>query len=182
MNGILIPETVLVKKDSISIGRFEITNMQFRAYKESFSFLTGQDNYPAVVSKKDAESYTKWLTQKTGQNYRLPNIEEGKKLHKLAQKVAIKENTLNVWAGYDLTRNDASILLKKVETLKSTLLKKVGKYNPTKIGDALIYDLGGNVAEYYNGGIYGYSAYDFYDNSDDSMVESKFVGFRVIKE
>ena len=75
------------------------------------------------------------------------------------------------------------MLKEKLEKELNTILyKKVGKKKPTKVGDAEIYDLGGNIAEYYDGGVYGYSAYDFYDANDDSMIDSDHVGIRVIKQ
>ncbi|MEH6405647.1 MAG: hypothetical protein V7767_00045, partial [Leeuwenhoekiella sp.] len=52
----------------------------------------------------------------------------------------------------------------------------------TKVENAAIFDLGGNVAEYAENGMYGYSAYDFYDTNDDSLQSSDHIGFRVIKE
>ena len=66
--------------------------------------------------------------------------------------------------------------------ITSTIFKKVGKNKLTKVGEAEVYDLGGNVAEYFENGIYGYSAYDFYDANNSNMIVSKYVGFRVIKE
>ena len=62
------------------------------------------------------------------------------------------------------------------------LILEAGRFKPTKIGDAEIYDLGGNVAEYFEGGIYGYSAYDYFDSGDNSEIKSDHVGIRVIKE
>ena len=94
-NGVLIPETLLIKKDSTSIGRFEVTNAQFKAFKPSFTYEAGIDNYPAEVSMQDAKAYVKWLSEKTGDTYRLPNAEEARKLHKQAYKIGAKELTLN---------------------------------------------------------------------------------------
>ncbi len=181
-NGILIPETVLIKKDSTSISTFEVTNAQFKAFKSSYTFDAGLDNYPVAVSKTDATAYTKWLSTTTKETYRLPNAKEAKALHKKAHKAAAKENTLNYWAGYAITKDEVPQWNKKLNALETTLFKKVGKKKSTKIGDANVYDLGGNVAEYYSDGIYGYSAYDFYDANDDSMVNSTHVGIRLIKE
>jgi formylglycine-generating enzyme required for sulfatase activity len=181
-NGVLIPETLLIKKDSTSIGRFEVTNAQFKAFKPSFNYEAGIDNYPAEVSMQDAKVYVKWLSDKTGDTYRLPNSEEAKKLHKQAHKVGAKELTLNYWAGYAITKDEVPMLREKLKELKTILYKKVGKKKPTKVGDAEVYDIGGNVAEYYDSGVYGYSAYDFYDVNDDSMIDSKHVGIRVIKQ
>jgi len=181
-NGVLIPETLLIKKDSTSIGRFEVTNAQFKAFKPSFAYEAGIDNYPVQVSMQEAKDYVKWLTEKTGETYRLPNAEEAKKLHKQAHKIGAKELTLNYWAGYDITKADVPLLEEKLKELHTILYKKVGKKKPTNVGEAVVYDLGGNIAEYYEDGIYGYSAYDFYDANDNRMINSKHVGIRVIKE
>ena len=181
-NEVLVPETIQIKKDSIAIGRFEVTNAQFKAFNASFNFDAGLDNYPAVVERTNAEAYVKWLSQKTGSTYRLPNASEGKIFHQKAHKIAAKENTLNYWAGYAITKDDIFDLRQKLKEVNTTLLKKVGKKNGVMIGDAMVYDLGGNVAEYFDGGIYGYSAYDFYDSHDDAMVKSSHVGFRVVKQ
>lgn len=181
-NGVLIPETLLIKKDSTSIGRFEVTNSQFKAFKSSFTYEAGIDNYPAEVSMQDAKAYVQWLSDKTGDTYRLPNDKEAKSLHKKAHKAAAKGLTLNYWAGYAITKDEVPMLREKLKELNTILYKKVGKKKPTKVGDAEIYDLGGNIAEYYDGGVYGYSAYDFYDANDDSMINSKHVGIRVIKD
>lgn len=181
-NGVLIPETLLIKKDSTSIGRFEVTNAQFKAFKPSFNYEAGIDNYPAEVSMQDAKDYVNWLSNKTGETYRLPNTKEAKSLHKQAHKIGAKELTLNYWAGYNITKAEVPMLEEKLKELNTILYKKVGKKKPTKVGNAEIYDLGGNIAEYYDNGVYGYSAYDFYDVNDDSMIKSKHVGIRVIKE
>ncbi len=181
-NGILIPETLSIKKDSTSIGRFEVTNAQFKAFKTNFTYDAGLDNYPVETSHADAQAYVKWLSKTTGDTYRLPNVKEAIILHKKARTVAIKENTLKYWAGYDIVKEDIPALLEKIKEVKAVLFKKVGKNKSVAVGDAQIYDLGGNIAEYFDTGIYGYSAYDFYDVNDDRMIESKHVGIRVIKE
>jgi formylglycine-generating enzyme required for sulfatase activity len=181
-NSKLIPETILIKKDSTSIGRFEVTNAQFKAYNTDFKYTIGQDNYPVTVSQEDAKNYVKWLSELTAKTYRLPNADEAKELHKSARKTAAKENTLNFWAGYDLVPSDYEQLKEKLKTLQRSLLKNVGNSKASKIGDAEVYDLGGNVAEYYAEGIYGYSAYDYVDKNDDSTVQSNYVGIRVIKD
>lgn len=181
-NNILIPETVLIKKDSTSIGRFEVTNAQYTVFNTDFKYNIGQDNHPAVVSLKNAQDYVNWLSNETGNTYRLPNEIEAKSLHKSARKVASKENTLNYWAGYNLVPSDYEKLKAKLKTIKASLLKQVGSFKSTKIGEADVYDIGGNVAEYYTNGIYGYSAYDYYDKNDDKKIQSNFAGIRLIKD
>jgi len=182
INEKLIPETNLTKKDSIEIGKFEVTNAQFKAFKADFNFNAGLDNYPAVVSKNDAENYVKWLTEITGNNYRLPNKDEAEKLQTLAHKAAAKENTLNYWTGYVITLDEVELFKEKIKGITTILFKKVGKNKTVKVGKAEVYDLGGNVAEHYSNGTYGYSAYDFYDASNPAMIKSNYVGIRVIKE
>ncbi|NLP59385.1 prolyl oligopeptidase family serine peptidase [Lutibacter sp. B1] len=177
----LIPETVSVKKDSIEIGKFEITNVQFQAFKNDFDFAEGKDNFPAIVTKTDAINYTNWLSELTGNTYRLPNIKEAEELQKEAVKIGSKENTLNYWAGYEITLDEVALFKTKLNEAKTSLIKKVGEFKAVKIGDAEIYDLGGNVSEYFENGIYGYSAYDFCDENSNN-TESSYVGFRVIKE
>lgn len=181
-NTILVPETVLVKKDSIAIGRFEVTNAQFKAFNSSYSYAAGMDNYPATMDKEAATNYVQWLSTTTGETYRLPSAKEAENLQKQAHKVAAKENTLNYWAGYAITIDEVPHFKQKLKEVKTHLFKKVGKFKSTKIGDAEIYDLGGNVAEYFDNGTYGYSAYDFYDVHTTKMVKSEYVGIRVVKE
>jgi dipeptidyl aminopeptidase/acylaminoacyl peptidase len=182
VNNTLIPETVLIKKDSTSIGRFELTNAQFKAYKSDYNYDDGHHNHPAVVSFQDANNYVNWLSQLTGKTYRLPTTDETKALQKSARKAAPKENILNYWAGYNLVPSDSEKLKEKLKTINTSLLKEVGLSKATKIGDAEVYDIGGNVAEYFTDGTYGYSAYDYFDINDNNHVKSNFVGLRVIKE
>jgi dipeptidyl aminopeptidase/acylaminoacyl peptidase len=182
VNNTLIPETVLIKKDSTSIGRFELTNAQFKAYKSDYNYDDGHHNHPAVVSFQDANNYVNWLSQLTGKTYRLPTTDETKALQKSARKAAPNENTLNYWAGYNLVPSDYELLKEKLKTINTSLLKEVGRSKATKIGAAEVYDIGGNVAEYFTDGTYGYSAYDYFDINDNNHVKSNFVGLRVIKE
>jgi len=182
VNGVLFPEVVALKKDSISIGRFEVTNAQYKAFKNDHSFKSGEDNFPVEVNKADALQYLAWLSEKSGIKYRLPNSKEGKALHQIARKVANKENTLNFWAGYPLTKEDVGPLMKKVNELKTTLLQSVGTRKGVKVGETFLYDVGGNLAEFAEEGTYGYSAYDFFDANQQKFSGQTHVGFRVVKE
>ncbi|WP_431158729.1 S9 family peptidase [Winogradskyella poriferorum] len=182
INGKLIPETVSVGKDSIAIGRFEITNAQYKSFKEDHKYDASHANYPVIVSLEEAQNYLAWLSNLTGDKYRLPNQKEGQSFHKTARKVAKNENTLNYWAGYDLIKSDFEKLKSKLATHDPNLIKEVGSFKASKIGEALVYDLGGNVAEYFQNGIFGYSAYDHADQNSEDMVKSNYVGIRVIRE
>lgn len=194
---LLIPEVVALKKDSIQVGRFEVTKSQFTfqlkenptALPENFWRSGDGVNMPVATTYDQAQAYCRWLSEKTGQRYRLPNAREAKALHEKAKAIATQENVLNAWAGYALTRDEVPLLLRKVDELKtSTLLKPVGSYKPVKVGQADVYDLGGNVAEWYmkddgTPGVYGYSAYDFVDAASPTpQTQPAHVGFRVVRE
>ena len=105
-------------------------------------------------------------------------------LHKKAKGLASRGNTLNHWAGYDITPEDMEMFKDKLTELKTSLVKEVGQHSPAKVGDAEIYDLGGNVAEYAaDGTTYGFSAYDYIDKHADSKNSNKrYVGFRIVKD
>jgi dipeptidyl aminopeptidase/acylaminoacyl peptidase len=186
VKGKLVPQTSAIKKDSTAIGIFEVTNAQVKALITDYSFTDGEDNKPAVgLSKEMIKKYIAELNSLTGNQYRLPDKDEAKALHKLAGKVAAKENTLTYWAGYDLTLTDATKLKEKIASSEKVLFTTCGSFKPVKVKDASIYDLGGNAAEYYMENdmlkSYGYSAYDFYDNTaPESVSEAKHCGFRLI--
>ena len=182
-NGALIPETVHSLEDSIGIGRFEVTNGQFKAFKNDHDFPKGWENYPAMVSFSEAQAYITWLNQKTGDNYRLPNSKEARAWHKLAVKQAKKENTLNYWAGYNIQKSDAIKLKAKLNDLKEGLIKIVGSHPPVKVAGVMIFDIGGNVSEFdQHGETYGYSAYDFVDTfQTDEPAHVQYTGFRVVR-
>jgi dipeptidyl aminopeptidase/acylaminoacyl peptidase len=183
--GILIPEVQPVKEDSIAIGCFEVTNAQFQAYDKNYSYPAGQDNYPARPTFAEAQNYMRWLEEKTGEPYRLPNKEEAKSWHQKAHKTGPKENTLQYWAGYEMTRTEVPLLREKLGELGAvTLVKEAGSFQPIKIGKATVYDLGGNVAEYaVDGSTYGYSAYDFVDPFSLVIKHPPgYTGFRVVKD
>lgn len=183
--GNLIPETIRIKEDSIAIGRFEVTNAQFAAYDENHSYPAVRANYPVTgISLEDAIAYTEWLSSLTGDIYRLPGSNEAASLHEQARKTAANENTLNYWAGYDITIDEVPALRMKLEELQHSLLKESGSYKGTRLGEALVYDLGGNAAEYSeNGSSYGYSAVSYVDERGEAKeAPASYTGFRVIKE
>ncbi len=184
-NDILIPQTQALKKDSIAIGVFEVTNAQYHVYDNNWDFAPALANHPVQgITLENAKAYTQWLSEKTGANYRLPNAEEAKALHKKAIKAAAKENTLNYLAGYELTYDDAADLKIKIAENDAELTKTVGSFKGVKMGSATIYDIGGNVTEWANdGSLIGYGATDFADSHEnDSSADKSKAGFRVVKE
>lgn len=184
-NGLLIPETVLLKSDSIAIGRFEVTNAQYAEFDKEHSYPSLNANHPVSgISLQQARNYATWLSEQTGDTYRLPNLEESEKLQEEAKKVAAKENTLNYWAGYDITIDEVPELRKKMEELQHSLIKEAGVFKAHEIEEALLYDLGGNVAEYNaSGNTYGYSAISLVDERGIAQSPPRaYIGFRLIKE
>jgi dipeptidyl aminopeptidase/acylaminoacyl peptidase len=177
----LIPETLTVKEDSIAIGRFEVTNAQYKSFNRRHRFPATEANHPVMgLNENQVEAYLTWLSKLTGNTYRLPNETEAEALHKQARKVAAQENSLNYWAGYKITADEVAALHEKISESKDGLIRAVGSFKATKVGEAEVYDLGGNVAEMAEGGAtYGYGAYDYVDPSEPAN-EPKLKGFRVI--
>ncbi len=175
------PETV--EAGDIAIGRFEITRAQFAAFRSSYSYPAGTEQYPANnISFDDAKGYCEWLSARTGQTYRLPTeIELGKML-----TASAKQNTLDEWAGYTVNVDDAAKLAASIKELgPGALLKPVGR--SAGDGDDPIYDLGGNVAEWVitddgEGRALGGSADRPVDARTDATAAADYTGFRVVRE
>jgi dipeptidyl aminopeptidase/acylaminoacyl peptidase len=142
--GKLIPETVPFGK--VRVGRFEVTQAQFAAFDPKRPLEAGHENYPVYgITFEEAKEYCRWLSNLTGETYRLPNEEEAAELYDQGEK---HENTLDHWAGYALGPDDAVRLRQKVAELKgrAPLLCEVGRFRG--VGEGPIFDLGGNVAEW----------------------------------
>lgn len=60
------------------IGYAPVTNAEYATFKPSFTYKSGQDNYPVVnISLQDAQAYCQWLTAQDNKHiYRLPSEEE----------------------------------------------------------------------------------------------------------
>jgi dipeptidyl aminopeptidase/acylaminoacyl peptidase len=158
----LIPETV--KRGDIEIGRFEITRAQFAAFNKDYAVDPGTDNFPANgVTFDQAQAYCKWLSDLTGETYRLPDEKEAADLY----KSRTGENTLDYWAGYAVNPDDAEKLQEKLKDLGegAPLLRPVGSFPPDvddkdspagssaeaaagSDANELVFDLDGNVAEW----------------------------------
>ncbi|MCY7352661.1 MAG: prolyl oligopeptidase family serine peptidase [Cytophagaceae bacterium] len=196
--GLTLPSVVSVKKDSIAFGQFEVTQAQLLSQKNGTKAeptnSREESNFPATnITFEQAQAYCQWLSEKTGQKYRLPNAREAKVLHEKAKTADVHENTLNYWAGYAPTLDEVPLLRQKIAEAKTSLLKSVGSFKAVKVGEADLYDLGGNVAEWYTKddgtpGTYGFSAYDLADATADwprnqhSQTSTGYIGFRVVRE
>ncbi len=144
--GTLIPE--VVPRSGIEIGRFEVTRAQYAAFDKTYKFDPGTENYPANgIPFEKAQAYAAWLSRLTGQMWRIPYENEVRALY----TTRTGENTLDYWAGYAPNPDDSARLQKKIAEFGSgaPLLTAVGTFRGEGgEGEELLYDLGGNVAEW----------------------------------
>lgn len=182
---VLVPE--VVKRGDIEVGRFEVTRAQYAAFDKSYKVDAGTESYPANgVTFNQAKAYCAWLSKQTGQTFRLPNESEVTSLYKDRSG----ENTLDYWAGYSLNPEDAEKLEDKIKMLpgNAPLLREVGMFSGQgEDGEELIFDLGGNVAEWViasdgSGKTLGGSA----DRPSDSKAryraaDTEYTGLRVVR-
>ncbi len=185
-NRLIVPE--IVEAAGLKVGRFEVTRAQYKAFKPDYELAPGTENHPANgVSFEDAVAYCRWLSDKTEQTYRLPTSDEMSKLIKLAKSNLANENNLERWVGYTPTPDEMAMLDAKIDELETTrlLIEDVGSMRPA--GDAGIYDLGGNVAEWAvngdKGEAMGLTAVSSRDKrSAHAEPRKAYIGFRVCIE
>jgi dipeptidyl aminopeptidase/acylaminoacyl peptidase len=182
--SLLIPE--VVKRNDLEMARFEVTRAQFAQSGNNVKGEPAAENYPANgITLEQAEAYAAWLSNTTGQKWRLPYEDEVKDLYGNREA----ENTLDYWAGYAPNPEDAARLREKAKQLNGTapLLKEVGNFRAQgKDDEEPIYDLGGNVAEWVltrdgKGKVIGGSADCPADPKSNCMPAPEYVGFRVIR-
>jgi dipeptidyl aminopeptidase/acylaminoacyl peptidase/formylglycine-generating enzyme required for sulfatase activity len=189
----LTPE--VVKRGELEIGRFEVTNFQFVPFllaggrdkaKPGEKEFARQSNFPVIAkSIEDVKSYAQWLSDKTGQQWRIPFEDEVKDLYANREG----ENTLDYWAGYAPNPEDAARLREKANELKgkAPLLKEVGSFRGQgKDDEEPIYDLGGNVAEWVltrdgKGKVIGGSADCPAAPEANCTPAPEYIGFRVVR-
>jgi dipeptidyl aminopeptidase/acylaminoacyl peptidase len=182
--SVLIPE--VVKRGDFEIGRFEVTRAQFAEFDKNYKFDPGTEDYPANgVPLDQAKAYAAWLTKSTGQRWRLPDESEVSGLYEKKDG----ENTLDYWAGYPVNPDDAERIAKKVTELpgNAPLLKPVGSFpGQGKEEEEVIFDLGGNVAEWVltpdgKGKAIGGSADQPADARASHQPNRAYIGLRVVR-
>lgn len=182
---VLIPEAV--KRGTLEIGRFEVTRAQFAACDKNYKIDAGTENYPASgVTFDQAKAYAEWLSRLTGQAWRLPTEKESSGWYDKKDG----ENTLDYWAGYAPNPDDTNLLRQKVKELagNAPLLRPVGSFTGNgKEGEELVFDLGGNAAEWVvaaegKGKAFGGSADCPSDARMQCVPAPEYMGFRVVRE
>jgi len=202
---ILAPE--LVRRGDLEIGRFEVTATQYMGFvrnlgaqktdgqRKPYTLIEprplpplsrSEFNIPVSgVSIEQAKTYVSWLSQLTGDAWRLPYEDEIKDLYEHRDG----ENTLDYWAGYAPNPEDARRLEEKAKELtgKAPLLKLAGSFRGQgKDDEEPIYDLGGNVAEWVltrdgKGKVIGGSADCPADPKSNCTPAPEYIGFRVVR-
>jgi len=156
-NGVLVPEVVSLG-DTLQVGRFEVTRAQFQAFDDNYAVPDGTGDYPANgISADRAEAYVDWLSETTGQSYRLPTADELKMLQ--SKRSGSAENTPAYWAGFTPTPDEYDRLRARLDRHPvDDLLMPVGSrppgYGNVDSGESLaplVYDAAGNVAEWATG-------------------------------
>ncbi len=163
----------LVKVTEFQIGQVPVTNEDYSLFTwdtgyrlprswQGFSFRREEGAHPVTgVNKLDAEMYIKWLNQRTGLNYRLPNEAEWELAARgFDGRIFPWGNTFDPW------RCNTAESMKKGTT-------PVGSYSPS--GDSVygIADMVGNVWEWTSSVFrpYPYSAAD----PDQLESETRYV-------
>jgi len=186
-NGVPIPETARFAGQEV--GRFEVTRAQWAAFDPAAKVAPGEADLPVTgVGLERAKAYTAWLAERTGRPFRLPTVEEAKKLAKAGGSGG---NTLDRWAGYAPNPADAAAIRKALSEKVSgeaPLLLPVGSLPGKKGGDAgeVVFDLDGNAAEWAAGeGGAGEPVGPSADRSTDPRGDGgkpapEYVGLRVV--
>jgi hypothetical protein len=184
--GKSVPIPEVVKRGDLEIGRYEVTRAQFSAFDSHYHVPAGTENYPANnILLEQAKGYVDWLSKLTGQTWRVPDEKEVAALHANREG----ENTLDYWAGYAANPDDTDRLREKVKELggSAPLLKPAGSFpGQGQENEELIFDLGGNVAEWVltadgKGKVLGGSADCPADPRSACTPATEYVGFRVVR-
>jgi formylglycine-generating enzyme required for sulfatase activity len=180
----LIPE--VVKRGTLEVARFELTRAQYSAFDKNYKVERGTEDYPANgITSDQAKAYADWLSKLTGQTWRVPNEDE------MAGKYDKRdgENTFDYWAGYAPNPDDTVRLRQEIKQLPGSapLLRPVGSFaGEGQENEDLIFDLGGNVAEWAftaNGTAkaVGGSADCPADTRSTCTPAPEYIGFRVVR-
>lgn len=127
-----------------AIGRYEVTFDDYKRFAQATGNKLpddlgwGQGSRPVInVSWDDAQAYTKWLSQQTGERYRLPTEAEW-------EYAANAGSDSLYWWGYQLSKNKANCF-NCGSRWDGVSTAPAGSFSPNKFG---LYSTAGNVMEW----------------------------------
>ena len=133
-----------VTVEQFAVSQYEITFAQYDLFAKAEnrkipdSLYLDRETHPVIfVSWDEAYYYTKWLSEQTGERYRLPNEAEWEYMASTGKKSTF-------WWGYNEEPNRAHCFGcgTNLDPRKPT---KIGSFEPNAFG---VYDTSGNVAEW----------------------------------
>jgi formylglycine-generating enzyme required for sulfatase activity len=157
------------------IGKYPVTNQQYQAFVreggeppqdwDGDQFPQGKDAHPVVnVSWQDAIAYCKWLSEKTGKNYRLPSEAEWEK--------AARGTDGRIWSwGNDFGEKNANTAEAGIGDTTP-----VGQFSPQGDSPYGCADMIGNVWEWCHS---LYKPYPY--KADDGREDETASGTRVVR-
>lgn len=192
-----LPEMVRIPGRNFEVGRYEVTFAQWdtcvagggcNGYRPSDQDW-GRGNRPVImVSWNDAQAYVQWLSQRTGQRYRLLTSAEWE----IAARAGTTTNFS--WGDQDPVCDQNARNGANFAACTDDRTRPVGSFQPNAFG---LYDVHGNVREWvadcYDSGCSwrvlrdGAWVYDpeflrsAYRNWNAPSVRGNFIGFRVAR-
>ena len=133
-----------VTVEKFAVSQYEVTFAEYDLFAKAEnrkipdSLYLDRETHPVIfVSWDEAYYYTKWLSEQTGERYRLPNEAEWEYMASTGKKSTF-------WWGYNEEPNRAHCFGcgTNLDPRKPT---KIGSFEPNAFG---VYDTSGNVAEW----------------------------------
>lgn len=146
------PQRKVIISRPFAIGRFEVTQIEWRAVKgDNPSYFNGADHNPVeYVSWRDAQDFVKKLSAKTGHSYRLPTEAEWEYAARAGTTTPFYfgENISSDQANYDGSHMyGSSFGGNRVKGIFRRRTTPVGSFPPNNFG---LHDMHGNVSEWVN--------------------------------
>jgi formylglycine-generating enzyme required for sulfatase activity/predicted small secreted protein len=134
-----------VSVGKFAMGMYEVTLAEYNKFAEATGrtkhFYWRRGNRPVInVSWNDATAYTKWLSNQTGKNYRLPTEAEW-------EYAARAGTETKYWWGNEFDKNKANCGGHSGYYCRDSFTSRspVGSFSANKFG---LYDTSGNVSEW----------------------------------
>jgi len=197
-DGGVVPQTARVAAlPMLEVGLTEVTVAQWARFTGE-SVPAGTANLPATITDTDLVArYCRWLQKRTGRRWRALTETENRRLRDACRETIAVANTLDAWAGTELTRDDAEpvramalqtpgatgMLRPVTETSVCTIpVHRAGPWDP----EATVFGLDGNLAEHVENGdgprVAGGSAFRARAETEGPPVDGEVIGLRLAVE